>query len=318
MRDRPEYLCDRTQSMAFDVLSDALSAFSPVARVVGALDLGGEWAVDFPAHEGMKVFAVASGQAWLHVEGEAEAVHLVEGECVILPNGRPFSIARDLSYVATPIQSLIGKVWTDGVAQLEGGGDTILLAGHFSFSSSATRFLIGEVPPILKLQEGSNQGHLRWILQNIGDELFSMEAGSEVAVHHLTHLLLLQALRLYLEKAAGHTRGWLFALYDPRLGRAIQAIHAAPSEAWTLSRLAAAAGMSRSKFAERFHAITGTSPIEYVIRWRMMLACRHLVTTKDAISRVALSLGYQSEAAFSTAFKRVIGRSPSSYRKEGA
>nr|WP_284041396.1 helix-turn-helix transcriptional regulator [Halomonas olivaria] len=125
--------------------------------------------------------------------------------------------------------------------------------------------------------------------------------------------MLVQALRLYLSHGVGKGVGWLFALGDQRIAAAIGAIHASPGSRWTLPKLAQEAGMSRSKFALRFKSISGTSPIEYLTRWRMMIACHRLTSSLEPISKIALSLGYESEAAFSTAFKRLIGCSPRRY-----
>jgi AraC-like DNA-binding protein len=129
-------------------------------------------------------------------------------------------------------------------------------------------------------------------------------------------LLLLQALRIHLAKDHPGT-GWFYALADKHLISAIRAIHAEPAKNWTLTELGETAGMSRSVFAERFKASVGETPIEYLSRWRMLPACDRLEKGDDPISVVAPALGYQSESAFSKAFKRVIGCSPRQYRGQG-
>ncbi|TYC52964.1 AraC family transcriptional regulator [Rhodobacterales bacterium] len=197
-----------------------------------------------------------------------------------------------------------------------GRGHTMLLAGHFAFSGTQTTLLLGSMPPVLRLRDQAGRDHLRWVLGKIREELAEAGPGSTSVIQHLAYLLLVQAIRLYLAAGAGRTKGWLFALNDPRIGRATQAIHNAPSQDWDLARLAAVAGMSRSKFSERFRMLTGSSPIDYLIRWRMLLACQRLKTGREPVGKIAFALGYKSEAAFSTAFKRVIGCSPRRYGQE--
>ena len=130
--------------------------------------------------------------------------------------------------------------------------------------------------------------------------------------------MLLQALRLHLAERSGGSVGWLFALADKHMGAAIAAIHEAPAHRWTLQALAERAGMSRSSFALRFKETVGKSPMEYLTRWRMMLAGDRLMHSSDPISAIAHSLGYESESAFSTAFRRVMGCSPRQYSRERA
>lgn len=299
--------------MSADPLSNALSLLSPDTQVAGAFDLGGDWAISFPAHDGLKFFAVVEGSALLRVEGEAEPLLLEADDCVILPNGRRFVIARDHGLSPVGIETIPDPEWRERIATIGGGGDTTLLGGHFGFTGAQMDVLLGTMPPILRLRDEADRSQLRWALARMREELVEARPGCVLVVRHLAHLLLVQALRLYLASGAGRTTGWLFALGDPKVGRATQAIHAAPSEQWTLAQLATIAGMSRSKFAERFRAVTGTSPIDYLTRWRMLLACQRLASGRDPVGKIAAALGYQSEAAFSTAFKRVIGCAPRLY-----
>jgi len=125
--------------------------------------------------------------------------------------------------------------------------------------------------------------------------------------------MLLQALRLHLSDASHGQVGWLFALADKQMGAAITALHEEPGHRWTLQELAEHVGMSRSTFAQRFKETVGESPMEYLTRWRMLVAGDKLINSTDPVSVISLALGYESEAAFSTAFKRVMGCSPRQY-----
>jgi AraC-like DNA-binding protein len=143
------------------------------------------------------------------------------------------------------------------------------------------------------------------------------QPGSLLVAEHLASVIMVQALRLHLAEGPGGGIGWLFALADRQMSAAITAMHADPAHRWTLQELAERAGMSRSTFALRFKATVGDSPLEYLTRWRMLLAGDRLVNSGDPVSTIALSLGYESESAFSTAFKRVMGSSPRQYSRNG-
>ena len=299
--------------MPIDPLSDVLSLFKPRTYVAGGLDLGGDWAVQFEAHTGIKCYAVVAGGGWLSVEGEEEPVRLDTGDCVLLPNGRRFLIAKDLAFAPIPFGMLRCEDWLGGIARVNAGGETVLLAGHFAFSGAHADLLLGAMPPVIRLRDDSDKAGLHWALARMRQELTEPKPGSTLVAEHLAHLILVQALRIYLAQGVGRHVGWLFALADPHMAAAIGAIHAAPGTRWTLPVLAKKAGMSRSKFAEKFKATTGRSPIDYLAQWRMLLACDRLATRNEPVSVIAASLGYESESAFSTAFKRVVGCSPRRY-----
>ncbi len=143
------------------------------------------------------------------------------------------------------------------------------------------------------------------------------QPGAYLLGQHLAHIMLIQALRQYLaEHPAGGT-GWLFGIVDKHLGAALGAIHADPAQPWTLQTLAERASMSRSTFALRFRETVGMAPIEYLTQWRMLLAGERLTHGSDSLASIAAGLGYESESAFSTAFKRVMGCTPRRYERGG-
>lgn len=152
-------------------------------------------------------------------------------------------------------------------------------------------------------------------MERMRQELREPQPGCYLAAQHLAHLMLLQALRLHLAEGARGGVGWLFALADRQMAAAINAMHADPARRWTLQSVAERAGMSRSSFAQRFKETVGASPMDYLTRWRMLLAGDRLASTGEPISAIALSLGYESESAFSTAFRRVMGCSPRRYAR---
>ncbi|MFM9271922.1 AraC family transcriptional regulator [Halomonas elongata] len=299
--------------MSVDPLSDVLSLLKPHTYVVGGFDLGGEWSIQFEEHSGVKYYALVTGAAWLVVEGKSGPIRLHAGDCVLLPNGRRFVISGDLAAETVPFAALPKSDWNGGIVTVNGGGDTMLLGGHFDYAGAHTEMLLGAMPSVVCLRDENDKVGLRWALERMRYELNAFQPGANVVVHHLAHLLLVQALRLYLSHGIGQGVGWLFALGDSKIAAAVEAIHASPGEHWTLPVLAEKAGMSRSKFAARFKKVSGFSPIDYLTRWRMLLACDRLTNWNEPISVIALSLGYESEAAFSTAFKRVMGCAPRKY-----
>ena len=296
--------------MQIDPLSDVLSLLRPHTYVAGGFDLRGRWSIGFEPHTGIKCYAVLSGRCWAVVDDVADPVALEAGDCILLPNGRRFCLTNDLSRSPVPFADLRPIEWRGGIATLYGGGETLILGGHFAFSGAHADVLLGAMPPIAHLSEDRDKEELRWALDRMRRELVDAQPGGILVAQHLAHMLLVQALRLYLAGGAGRHVGWLFALADPQLASAIAAMHAEPGASWTLLVLATKAGMSRSSFARTFKATVGTSPIEYLTRWRMLLAGTRLTGGAESVSAIAHSLGYESEAAFSTAFRRTMGCSP--------
>jgi AraC-like DNA-binding protein len=297
-----------------DPLSDVLSLLKPRSYAAGGFDVGGELSARFGQHDGIKCYAVVSGQCWLAVEGVPDAVHLQMGDCFLLPHGRPFRIATDLTL--TPVDALTVLATAKrqgGIALINGGGRCCIVGGHFAFTGNHAGILLGMLPPIVHLQKESDKAVMRWSLERMRQELLDPQPGGFLVAQQLAYLLLVQALRLHLAEGLSGGVGWLFALADKQMSAAINAMHDDPAHAWTLQELAERAGMSRSTFALKFKQSVGESPIEYLTRWRMLLAGDKLANSSDPISVIARSFGYESESAFSTAFKRVMGCSPRQY-----
>jgi len=157
---------------------------------------------------------------------------------------------------------------------------------------------------------------MRWSLERMRQELTSRQPGGTIIAQQLAYIMLVQALRLHLAEGAKGGVGWFFALADKQMNSAIAAMHDQPGHPWTLQSLAERVGMSRSAFAQRFKQTVGSTPMEYLTRWRMLLAADRLKSTSDPVSSIALSLAYDSESAFSKAYRRVMGCSPRSSRKQ--
>jgi AraC-like DNA-binding protein len=246
------------------------------------------------------------------VDGVPDPARLKTGDCFLLPSGRPFRLASDLSLTPVDFRAVLAGARPGAFASINGGGDFIL-GSHFILEGAHAGILLGVLPPIVHIHKESDQTALRWSLERMRQELREGQPGGFLVAQHLAHMMLVQALRLHLAEGSRGSVGWLFALADKQMGAAIGAMHGDPAHAWTLQVLAERAGMSRSTFALRFKEKVGTSPMEYLTRWRMLLAGDKLANSGDPVSVIALSLGYESESAFSTAFKRVMGCSPRQY-----
>ena len=296
-----------------DPLSDILTILKPRRLKTGATDAGGELSIRFPPHEGLYCYAVLEGACWLTLEGEASPLRLKAGHCVLLPSGRSFCISSDPDIA--PVEAAIflagrsnGEVVTYGK-----GGDCFICAAHFDFDGPDSSLLLGLLPPIVHLSDETDQAAMRWALDRMMAEFRTPRAGSDLLVEHLSHLILIQALRQHLTARDGVRVGWLSGLADAPVAAVMAAVHEAPARRWSVAAMAKIAGMSRTVFALRFKASVGASPMEYVTRWRMMLAANALRRPHTTVASAALAVGYESDSAFSTAFKRVLGCSPRKY-----
>jgi AraC-like DNA-binding protein len=299
-----------------DPLSDVLSLLKPRSYNCGGFDVGEDFSMQFPQHAGIKCYAVVSGECWLAVEGVPDALLLTAGDCFVLPRGWPFRLATDLA--ATPLDAaafFAAPRRNGGIVSVNGGGTCFLVGGHFILSGGHAGILLGALPPIVHIRKESDKAAMRWSMERMMQELREPQPGGSLVAQHLAYMMLVQALRLHLAEGLRGGVGWLFALADQQMSAAIHAMHDDPAHRWTLQELAGRAGMSRSTFALKFKQTVGESAMEYLTRWRMLLAGDRLVSSGDPVSAIALSLGYESESAFSTAFKRVMGCSPRQYSR---
>lgn len=298
-----------------DPLSDVLSLLKPRSYRSGGFDVGAELAVKFPKHAGIKCYAVVSGQCWLSVEGLPDAVRLTTGDCFLLPRGLPFSLATDLTLTPIDFLTLLSTRPNGSITSHGGGGSCFLFGGHFLLSGNHADILLGVLPPIVHIRKESDKAAMRWSLERMMQELREPQPGGFLIAQQLATMMLVQALRLHMAEGQQGGVGWLFALADKQMNVAITSMHDDPAHRWTLQNLAERAGMSRSIFALKFKAMVGKSPMEYLTRWRMLLAGDRLTNSDDPISVIALSLGYESESAFSKAFRRAMGCSPRQHRR---
>jgi AraC-like DNA-binding protein len=291
-----------------------LSLLKPRSYMAGGFSVGSDLAIRFPKYQGIKCYAVVSGQCWLSVKGVPDAVLLTAGDCFLLPRGLSFCLATDPSLTPVDFYAVLSALRNGSVPGDDGAG-CYLAGGHFVLAGSHAEILLGSLDPIVHIRKDSDRAAMRWSLERMKEELRDPQPGGSLVAQQLAYMMLVQALRLHLADGARGGVGWLFALADKQMSAAIACMHDDPAHRWTLQELAERAGMSRSVFALKFKETVGSTPMEYLTRWRMMLAGDRLNHSGDSVSVIAASLSYESESAFGKAFRRVMGCSPRRYSR---
>ncbi|MFE2721549.1 cupin domain-containing protein [Kitasatospora sp. NPDC059327] len=304
-----------------DFVADALELTAVRCASPRCVTGAGAWALAFPAPGRPTVQAVVRGTVWLTVDSVEQPVRLEAGEAAVLAGDRPHGLASGpeppVADAPAPVRpSTAGPFLHAGVE----GRDAVVLDGRLELDPAAEELLVGALPPVLRLGATTAEAPaVRWLLAQALCELASDRPGASFALGNLAPLLLVQVLRALLTHrgADNHPADLLRALTDERLGPALRLMHDDPARPWTLAELARAAAMSRTSFAQRFKELAGVPPLVYLRRRRMRLAQRALRRTDAPLSAIAASLGYGSDSAFSTAFKRTTGLSPRHYREAG-
>lgn len=300
--------------MTSDRLSEILDLIEVRSVVSGGSAVRGRWQTGSKIDDDLKFIAVVHGRAWLDTDGLDDRIELNSGDVVIL-NGRSWLTLEGGTGDGEPVRvepPSPGSVIEPRDARAEDAD--VLIGGRVDLNPTGRDLLLRALPPVVHVGPSSAVGpQLRGHVQRLFEEISADRVGSDFAIRQYGQLLLLDVVRGFMQEA-DMPAGWLKVLTDERLRPALALIHEQPAQGWSLEDLARAAGMSRSSFAERFRRAAGTSPLAYLINWRMLLAQRELRSTDTRIRSLALALGYSSESAFSSAFRRNVGESPLGYR----
>jgi AraC-like DNA-binding protein len=305
-------------------------AADPVAEALHFLRMSGvfycrseftaPWGLELPAVKDQVNFhVVTDGRCWLDVPGE-DPLRLETGDFVLVPHGKGHRLSDNRRTRALTLGQVPHRRISDRYGSLSfggGGAAAHLICGAVKFEQPAARNLVALLPGIIHLRTRGLK-RMEWLqsmLRFLAAEARELRPGGETVITRLADILVIQAIRSWLEQDPAARGGWLGALRDPKIGRALASMHRDPARGWTLELLAAEAAMSRSAFAARFTAIVGESAMQYMTRWRMRIAHQWLLEGNPGLAELAGRLGYQSEAAFSRAFKRVTGTSPGSVRR---
>lgn len=305
-RDRPEFM--------IDPLSDVFSLVDIESARSTRFEVGGQWAFRFPPKPALKFVAVIRGGCWIILPGEPPFT-LEAGDTFLLANAPAYVIANDLA--SEPEDGIAFFDWDHSNIARHGGDETVLIGGSLVISGGNAQLLLDALPPFIHIPASDRAAAvLRATLATLNDELGAGEMGSTLMTRRMGDILLVQALRAHVARAGADNAGWIGALGNPGIGKAISLIHNEPGYRWTVGELASRTGMSRSAFAQRFRDLVGVAPLDYVTRWRMHRAREALRRKEATVAGLAASLGYSSESAFGNAFKRVFGRAPKRYWRD--
>ena len=296
----------------YDPLDDAIGGLQPRGAFLFRSELGAPWGLT-AAPDLASFHIVEVGRCVLTVG--SETVVLEAGDLAVLPHGSEAAFRDAPGSAAPPLDVLLARHPPDASGVLRNGGagrPTTLVCGGVAFDDAVPHPVLDALPPLLVLH-GDGTPWLAPTLQFLACESRSGRPGASTVMGHLGSVVFVQAIRAAYAEPAGRA-GWLGALGDVHLGPALRAIHRAPERPWTVEALGREAGLGRSAFAARFRAAVGESPMRHVTRWRVYHAARHL-RADATLAETAGRVGYESEAAFSRAFKRWTGRSPGAVRR---
>jgi AraC-like DNA-binding protein len=298
-----------------DPLSEVLSLLRLTTYVSGGFAVETGIRLEFQRHEGMKCYAVISGSCWVSVDGTPDAVLLETGDCILLPCGLPFCLATDLVGRRVAFSPELANHGTTEAISPETAGTVSILGAHFLLSDGHFKALLHSLPPIVHLRRAAHSKVMRWSLEYLQEEVHAPQPGGSLIAQQLANIMLVQAIRLHLQEQGSFGSSWLSALSDPQMRSAISLMHDNPGYRWTLQELADHVGMSRTVFAQKFRKKVAMTPMDYLTRWRMMIAADRLSSGQDSISQISSSLGYETESAFGRVYKKVWGCSPGKYRR---
>lgn len=265
---------------------------------------------------------VVEGELRARVEGE-EAVILDAGQAVLFPRNDVHLLGSDLGLTPVMGRDVIRPSEDGGLLSIRDGGDgarTILVCGFLGCDIARGNLLISSLPAALRLDVNERTGAewMRSTFRYAADEVAARRPGSAAVLAKVSELLFVEAVRAHAETLPEGQTGWLAALQDPYVSRALALLHRELSRPWTVDELGRQVGLSRSALADRFTRLIGAAPMRYLADWRMQVAAKELRDTSASLAEVARAVGYESEAAFSRAFKKAYGRAPATWRRSRA
>ena len=317
-----------------EILSDVLRAIRLNGALFFDVEAKATWVAETPAmpriaslvmpdsEHVIGFHAVLSGSCWAELgDGSAPAVRLNAGDVIILPGGVQHSLCSAPGMRAEPDISVYYRPMDRPLpfVMQTGGGDSgervRFVCGYLGCDARPFNPLLDALPDFIHARgQADGVGRVRQLIQMALDESQIRRDGSEIMLARLSELLFVEVLRAYVETLADDSRGWLSGLRDRHVGAALRLIHGRPAEAWTLEGLGREVGLSRSVLAERFTHYVHMPPMHYLSRWRLQLAARLLERPGVSISEVSQKVGYESEAAFNRAFKKLMGTPPGVWR----
>jgi len=314
---------------------DALSDVLRLVRLTGAVFLDAEftapWCISAPsgvevctrhmpqAEHVVTYHLVTAGACEVTFMGEA-ALLAHTHDLIVIPGGDAHLLGSDVTAPRADLTHLVDRN-SDQVPRVNhgGGGEpTRLVCGYLACDSTVFKTLLAALPRLMIINMHAAGPRGQWLESSIQfslAEYVDPKAGAGTVLAKLSELMFVEAIRHHAESLPPDQQGWLAGLRDRYVGRALALMHAQPAHAWTVEELAYHVGLSRSALGERFAAVAGQPPMQYLARWRLQLAADLLHTSRRTIAAIAADVGYDSEAAFSRAFKRELGASPATWRR---
>jgi AraC-like DNA-binding protein len=317
---------------------DALSETLRVVRLVGAIFINARFTAPWcyqspradtaapflePTAERVVIFhLITEGECYVEL-GTAAPLRLVAGDAIIFPHGDAHRMTSQPGLPPASGGAGLSALLSRRPRQLDyggGGATTRLVCGYLACDARLARMLLAGLPPMVRVNvRGSNAG--AWLEASVRyalAEARSPRPGGAGVLAKLAEVLFIEVLRLYMNEQAEGRTGWLAGVGDRIVGAALNALHKSPAQAWTLEELARSAGTSRSVLAERFQHLVGSSPMQYLTQWRMLLAANLLRRSTAPLTSIAEDVGYQTDTAFIRAFRREFGAPPATWRRSQA
>ncbi len=332
-----------TLNAHLDPLSDVLRSVRLRGSVFFHMSCRDDWSVQAPggrtigpavipgAEHVIEYHMFVKGGGWVGVDGEPP-LRMQEGDIVMLPHGDAHVVSSrpGLKPIEKDNDGMLGRVLEgeraipitcSGGACLVGSGlpreqaSTVVVCGFIACDVRPFNPLVNTLPRLLHLPAGGMDAWVAPMLEHAAAETKARRAGSAALLQRVSEMVFVDGARRYLDALPADAKGWLGALRDRQVGRAITLMHGDPAEPWTLEELGRRVGLSRSALHDRFVLLTGFAPMQYLANWRMQCGARLLREGHGSVAAVALDVGYESEAAFSRAFKRATGLPPATWRR---
>ena len=298
-----------------DALSTVLEATGLKSVVYNKIPLEAPWGLDIVKDDNSQFWRLISGNCTIGTP-DGNTIEMTAGDLVFIPHGSAHWIADSATSFRMPSPEFV-KARRAGLPIFNSGGvETILVGGHFEFGYQSLHPFLKDLPSIIHIKQfvTENQLLLKQVTQLMLEELSDERPGSQIMLRCLSEIMFINMVRAYVEQAAPKI-GFLSALNDPRISKALKLIQDQPECGWTLASLAKQVGMSRSVFFNQFKKLVHETPLSYLTNWRIQKAQRLLIADNNNISKIAMDVGYQSEAAFNRIFKAKTGKTPAVYRK---
>jgi AraC-like DNA-binding protein len=300
-----------------DLLSEVLRDLRLAHASYGRSELTAPWGIAVPFREGVRFHAVLQGRCWIQARN-LPPLRLDEGDVLLLPHGTEHVMSDQPSRRPLPLAEVKPALIGNGTYELRSGGGgarSLIVCCTIGFEGPTANPLLELLPDVMHVRGiDHDDTDLTGVLAMMAREVEAQRIGSATVMARLADIVMTQVIRTWVEKHATELTGWLAAVRDPQIGAALARIHRTPGEDWTVERLAALSGLSRSRFSQRFKDLLAVSPARYLLQWRVRLAASWLRNGYMPLSQVASELGYESDASFSRAFKRFLGVSPGALR----